>query len=124
MMHLIPMAVDWVSSVIENSRQWGRPLTRAESRIGAMYEAVKALLQAGAQASTDWASDSYPGEWPQAWDSPCFDGFNEGDETARAVYYLLLLSRPSPWSDKVKERAEIAEAQEALRAWLEKRDRP
>lgn len=82
--------------------------------IGSQYELVKALLESGAQASTDWSCDSYPGEWPQAWDSPAFDGFNEGDVEAKAVYCLLMLSRPSPIYDAARERAEIVEAREFL----------
>lgn len=86
--------------------------------LGCHYELVKALIEAGAQVSTDWASDSHPSDWPQAWDSPYFDAFYEHDKDARAIYDLLLLNRPSPILDKVRATEAIVEARKSLAAWL------
>ncbi len=85
-----------------------------DASIGSQYDLVKALLEAGAQASTDWAWDGSLGEWPQAWESPYFDAFHEGDAAAKEVYCLLMLSRPSPIYDVALERADIVEARKTL----------
>jgi len=78
------------------------------------YDLMKLLLERGANSAVQWAWDSYPGEWPQAWDSPSFDAFNEHDAEARKVYDLLVLSRPSPNHDKKREEGDIQEARANL----------
>lgn len=78
------------------------------------YTMVELLLSYGANAAIDWASDSYPGDWPQAWDSPYFDAFHEHDAEARRVYDLLMLNRPSPIYDQVIEEKHRAEALASL----------
>lgn len=78
------------------------------------YAMVELLLSYGANAAIDWASDSYPGEWPQAWDSPYFHAFHEHNAEAKRVYDLLMLKRPSPLYDQKKEEKDRAEALASL----------
>lgn len=82
--------------------------------IGSCYPMVEILLSYGANAAIDWASDSYPGEWPQAWDSPYFHAFHEHEADAKRVYDLLMLKRPSPLYEKSRENTAIAEARKNL----------
>jgi len=78
--------------------------------IGCYSLIMESLLKWGANSAINWAWDSYPGEWPQAWSSPEFDAFHEDDRDAKVVYDLLLLNRSSPCFTKASEESDIAEA--------------
>lgn len=81
-----------------------------EAALGRHPAIVELLLRRGANAAIDWASDSWFGEWPQAWDSPSFRAFQEGCPEARRVYDLLILNRPSPNFTKSGEDEDKAAA--------------
>jgi len=81
-----------------------------DAAVGNYALIVEQLLKHGANAAIDWAWDSHFGEWPQAWDSPAFDAFQEQCPDARRVYDLLLLNRPSPIFSKAREEEDKAAA--------------
>jgi hypothetical protein len=81
-----------------------------DAALNCRYEIVELLLNRGANAAIHCHSDSSPGEWPQAWDSPHFDAFHENDREARRIYDLLILRRPSPLFRKELEDRDKDEA--------------
>jgi hypothetical protein len=81
-----------------------------DASLGCHARIVALLLKRGANAAVRWAWDSHPDDWPQAWDSPSFDAFQENCPEARTVYDLLILNRPSPIYSKEREELDKAEA--------------